>query len=342
VLGITPISSIEHMRRQIRIVAVLLATVALCCGGLLMNYLTRKVGRQIDAVSDAILEAARGDIGVQAPVYMDDDIGKIARHFNEMSLQNKRLIEDLVNAETQKNNARMEAVDYKYRFHHTQINPHFIYNSLELINAIAKVHHTPEVSRVVQLIGKYFRNITKYSDMQSITVAREFELLECCIEIYKMIRGSNIDIIMDCPEELRQVEIPTMLLQPIVENSFIHGMRGMDELFIVRLSAQCETGADGTQSCLVLTVADNGPGMDQEAVERLKAGEKSGEGQEHGGGRGAIHNIGIPNIIARLKMLYGDRAKLQIESGSEGTTTTIRLPLNEKGDGKDEERRAVV
>ena len=97
---------------------------------------------------------------------MNDDIGKIARRFNEMSLQNKKLIEELVQAEAQKNSAKMEAVDYKYRFLHTQINPHFIYNSLETINAIAKVNHTPEVSRIVQLIGKYFRNITKYSDHQ--------------------------------------------------------------------------------------------------------------------------------------------------------------------------------
>ena len=93
-----------------------------------------------------------------------------------MSLQNKKLIEELVQAEAQKNSAKMEAVDYKYRFLHTQINPHFIYNSLETINAIAKVNHTPEVSRIVQLIGKYFRNITKYSDHQFIALEKEFEL----------------------------------------------------------------------------------------------------------------------------------------------------------------------
>jgi ATPase subunit of ABC transporter with duplicated ATPase domains len=116
---------------------------------------------------------------------MNDDIGKIARRFNEMSLQNKKLIEELVQAEAQKNSAKMEAVDYKYRFLHTQINPHFIYNSLETINAIAKVNHTPEVSRIVQLIGKYFRNITKYSDHQFIALEKEFELLQCFIDIYK-------------------------------------------------------------------------------------------------------------------------------------------------------------
>ena len=122
----------------------------------------------VNALLDTIQNAAKGEIGIQAPVYMNDDIGKIARRFNEMSLQNKKLIEELVQAEAQKNSAKMEAVDYKYRFLHTQINPHFIYNSLETINAIAKVNHTPEVSRIVQLIGKYFRNITKYSDHQFI------------------------------------------------------------------------------------------------------------------------------------------------------------------------------
>lgn len=176
-IGITPISSIYHMRLKVQIVAAVLTVVTLICGCILMQYLTRKVSRQINALSDTIQNAAKGEIGIQAPVYMNDDIGKIARRFNEMSLQNKKLIEELVQAEAQKNSAKMEAVDYKYRFLHTQINPHFIYNSLETINAIAKVNHTPEVSRIVQLIGKYFRNITKYSDHQFIALEKN---LNCC------------------------------------------------------------------------------------------------------------------------------------------------------------------
>ena len=151
--------------------------------------------------------------------------------------------------------------DYKYRFLHTQINPHFIYNSLETINAIAKVNHTPEVSRIVQLIGKYFRNITKYSDHQFIALEKEFELLQCFIDIYKNIRGSNIEIRLDYPQELKSVEIPTLLLQPIVENSFVHGMRGMDELFIVCLSAKGIRDEQGKLSEMILSVEDNGIGM---------------------------------------------------------------------------------
>ena len=187
------------MRLKVQIVAAVLTVVTLICGCILMQYLTRKVSRQINALSDTIQNAAKGEIGIQAPVYMNDDIGKIARRFNEMSLQNKKLIEELVQAEAQKNSAKMEAVDYKYRFLHTQINPHFIYNSLETINAIAKVNHTPEVSRIVQLIGKYFRNITKYSDHQFIALEKEFELLQCFIDIYKNIlfdfyvKGNNVE-----------------------------------------------------------------------------------------------------------------------------------------------------
>ena len=307
VIGITPISSIYHMRLKVQIVAAVLTVVTLICGCILMQYLTRKVSRQINALSDTIQNAAKGEIGIQAPVYMNDDIGKIARRFNEMSLQNKKLIEELVQAEAQKNSAKMEAVDYKYRFLHTQINPHFIYNSLETINAIAKVNHTPEVSRIVQLIGKYFRNITKYSDHQFIALEKEFELLQCFIDIYKNIRGSNIEIRLDYPQELKSVEIPTMLLQPIVENSFVHGMRGMDELFIVCLSAK-------------------GIGMDEEAVERLTKGKRTEPDEKDR--KKVFRNIGVPNIIERLKMLYGDRAKLTVTSGENGTTIQIRLPAD--------------
>ena len=326
VIGITPISSIYHMRLKVQIVAAVLTVVTLICGCILMQYLTRKVSRQINALSDTIQNAAKGEIGIQAPVYMNDDIGKIARRFNEMSLQNKKLIEELVQAEAQKNSAKMEAVDYKYRFLHTQINPHFIYNSLETINAIAKVNHTPEVSRIVQLIGKYFRNITKYSDHQFIALEKEFELLQCFIDIYKNIRGSNIEIRLDYPQELKGVEIPTMLLQPIVENSFVHGMRGMDELFIVCLSAKGIRDEQGKLSEMILSVEDNGIGMDEEAVERLTKGKRTEPDEKDR--KKVFRNIGVPNIIERLKMLYGDRAKLTVTSGENGTTIQIRLPAD--------------
>ena len=320
VIGITPISSIYHMRLKVQIVAAVLTVVTLICGCILMQYLTRKVSRQINALSDTIQNAAKGEIGIQAPVYMNDDIGKIARRFNEMSLQNKKLIEELVQAEAQKNSAKMEAVDYKYRFLHTQINPHFIYNSLETINAIAKVNHTPEVSRIVQLIGKYFRNITKYSDHQFIALEKEFELLQCFIDIYKNIRGSNIEIRLDYPQELKSVEIPTMLLQPIVENSFVHGMRGMDELFIVCLSAKGIRDEQGKLSEMILSVEDNGIGMDTSAInESLSKNEL--DFVEKG------NSIGLHNINARLKMLYGNTYGMYLESTlGEGTKVFMILP----------------
>ncbi len=94
------------MRLKVQIVAAVLTVVTLICGCILMQYLTRKVSRQINALSDTIQNAAKGEIGIQAPVYMNDDIGKIARRFNEMSLQNKKLIEELVQAEAQKNSAK--------------------------------------------------------------------------------------------------------------------------------------------------------------------------------------------------------------------------------------------
>lgn len=326
VVGITPISSIYHMRLKVQVVAAVLTAVTLICGCASMQYLTRKVSRQINALSDTIQNAAKGEIGIQAPIYMNDDIGKIARRFNEMSLQNKKLIEELVQTEAQKNSAKMEAVDYKYRFLHTQINPHFIYNSLETINAIAKVNHTPQVSSIVQLIGKYFRNITKYSDLQFIALEKEFELLQCFIDIYKNIRGSNIEIRLDYPKELKDVEIPTMLLQPIVENSFVHGMRGMDELFIVCLSAKGIRDEQGKLSEMILSVEDNGIGMDKEAVELLTKGKRTEQDEKER--KKVFCNIGVPNIIERLKMLYGDRAQLMVTSGENGTVIQIRLPAD--------------
>ena len=146
------------------------------------------------------------------------------------------------------------------------------------------------------------------------------------IDIYKNIRVSNIEIRLDYPQELKSVEIPTMLLQPIVENSFVHGMRGMDELFIVCLSAKGIRDEQGKLSEMILSVEDNGIGMDEEAVERLTKGKRTEPDEKDR--KKVFRNIGVPNIIERLKMLYGDRAKLTVTSGENGTTIQIRLPAD--------------
>ena len=151
-------------------------------------------------------------------------------------------------------------------------------------------------------------------------------LLQCFIDIYKNIRGSNIEIRLDYPQELKSVEITTMLLKPIVENSFVHGMRGMDELFIVCLSAKGIRDEQGKLSEMILSVEDNGIGMDEEAVERLTKGKRTEPDEKDR--KKVFRNIGVPNIIERLKMLYGDRAKLTVTSGENGTTIQIRLPAD--------------
>lgn len=316
IIGIIPISNIYRMITQIRWMSVLLVIAALLSGCVLMNYLTRKISRQILALSDAIGHVAKGEIGIQAPIYMHDDIGEIASCFNEMSTKNKSLIEDIISAEKQKNNAQMEAIDYKYRYLHTQISPHFIYNSLETINAIAKVNHTPEVSRIVQLIGKYFRGITKYADVQFIELSEELEQLDCLIEIYRVVREDNLSFQIECPEEFLGIQIPTMILQPIIENSFVHGIRGVHELFIIHFRVFRE------EDNLVITVSDNGAGVDEAVLRELENGERMQNSRKR-----IFSGIGLSNIRERLRMLYGEKAGLTISNGAEGAVTTIYLPL---------------
>ena len=289
---------------------IIVGIITFLLGILAMSLMTRQLSLEIDSLSATISAISKGNIGLQTPVYSNDDIGRIAKQFNEMSRHNKTLMEELINSEKRKNQAEMEALDYKYRFLHTQINPHFIYNSLETINAIAKINMTPQVSRIVQLIGKYFHNITEYSEQQYISISDEFHSLQYFVDIYREIKGANLLVEMDCPFELENAKIPTMILQPILENAFLHGMRGADEISAVRV----EVFRQG--EILTIRIADNGMGSPASDItqDRRK--------------RGAFSGIGLSNIREWLKLLYGDRAALHIHSCSNGTSVEITLPYS--------------
>ena len=305
----TPLNIIDSLQIRSVLFGLITGLLLLILDTALVKFLTRKISAEMEALSTAIRRMASGVKNVQVPVYTNDDIGKIAGQFNEMTLRNQELVTEIVKTEQEKSRVEMEAMDYRYRFLHTQINPHFIYNSLEMINAIAKINHTPEVSHIVQLIGKYFRTITVYSELQFISLQKEFESLQYFIEIYKVLKGPNLHVNIECPDNLADALIPTMILQPILENSFIYGTRGADEISNVSVTAA------RAEEKLIINITDNGAGMEYDALSPEKTRKK------------VYRGIGLPNIHERLRLLYGKDASMQIFSSKDnGTTVRIVIP----------------
>ena len=209
-----------------------------------MNVLTNS----IDAV-------AIGDMKQIVPIYSQDDIGQIAIRFNNMTRRISELLQRVVNEEKHKNEAEFQMLEYRYRSLPHQINSHFIYNALETVNAFAKLKGNKEISNVVQLMSRYFRNNTKNITRQFVTLQQEFEYLQDYAEIHKYIHGDRLVVRFECSEAASDALLPTMILQPVLENALEHGVSAAKEQTLIRLAAEVEN-----EDKLVITIVDDGLG----------------------------------------------------------------------------------
>lgn len=243
-----------------------------------------------------------------------DEIGMLGQNFNEMLDR----IEELAEKEKKTTYLLGQA---KYNALQAQINPHFLYNTLETMSSIAQIRECPEVSRLSMSLSNIFRYSLNMKDHFS-TVSKEITHLKNYCYVMEVRMQDGVRYIYEVEEEALSKEIPRLSLQPLVENALNHGLRNKRGGKEVRILARHEG------ELLRLCIADNGVGMDARGMnEKLK--ENDIQYVEQG------KSIGLYNINARLKMLYGMNFGLRIESApDQGTKVYMEIPW-EKKNGKE-------
>jgi two-component sensor histidine kinase len=179
-----------------------------------------------------------------------------------------------------------------------QLQPHFLFNSLNAIMALVRDRETEQAVRALSLLGDVLRAAVNAGDAHTTTLAEELDFVSRYLDIERVRFGDRLRVTVDVPDDLRTALVPTFVLQPFVENALKHGVlrdRGGNEIAI---SARDGTGA------LTLTVRDDGRG--------LPAGARDG--------------VGIANARARLDYLYGAEASLDVRNASPGVEAVIRIP----------------
>jgi len=228
----------------------------------------------------------------------------------------RELLVRVVQEESQRNRAEYDVLEYKYRSLQSQINPHFIYNALEVVNAIGKLSGQKEICEVVRHISTFFRRNTRNMQKRFITVQEEFDSLRQYAYIYCHIYGDILSTPFDMEEGTEQALIPTMILQPVLENALVHGIRA--EQAVVSLNA-----ARAEDGRLCLQIRDNGKGIAPEVIEKIMSDEQE-SAEDNRGSSG----VGMRNVVARLRLIYGKRLTFSIESEpGEGTLVSIVIPL---------------
>ena len=255
----------------------------------------------LEALTKNIQQVQLGELTVTVATKRNDEIGILIRSFVGMIEQIKHLFDVVYRNE-------LEKKEYQFAMLRAQINPHFLYNSLSLINSRAIVSGEDEISQMVLLISSFFRTALNNGKEMTI-VENELNNIKSYISIQELLHNYEFDVEYRLDDKAMNLEMPNFILQPLVENAIGHGLMNSqktDRLLIV------ETSTEDKSISLIIT--DNGKGMDKDQVESLLNNQGTG--------------YGVKNINERLQLLYGDQNSIEIESSlGLGTKITIRIPL---------------
>ncbi|MFD0681699.1 MULTISPECIES: sensor histidine kinase [unclassified Paenibacillus] len=234
---------------------------------------------------------------------------ELGESYNQMLNRLEELIKQVKREESLKKEAEMEALQY-------QLNPHFLYNTLNTIKWVAKMHHTPQIAEVVTSLVRLLQaSLGKKGDF--ITVREEMELIRDYMDIQAFRYGDKIRLESEVDPLAKGCLVPRMILQPLIENAIIHGLEpGRQEGWIrIRIWLEME------RELLYCQVEDNGVGM---VVEEY--GEMTGSGGSGGGMRERMSGIGLRHIREKIKLYYGNGYTMHI-TGKPRQGTTIRLTM---------------
>lgn len=300
------LSNLMQVRKYVFGVAAILSLVAVIAA----VYISRIVYRPVRKLMVAMQEVSAGEMATRAEVVSNDEIGLAAKEFNRMLDRIEELIKQLIAEEKKKKDAELEALQY-------QITPHFMYNTLNSIRCYSLIHGQKEIATVIEDFVELLQTCIRKKGA-FLTVAEEVQILENYIHLQEFRNGEAYQTEYKIEREAEQCKIPRLLLQPLVENAIIHG------LDIKKQKKRLLIEAYTSGSRLYLIVKDNGRGMSEEQIkELLQKKKKKTKG---------LTAVGIPNIQDRLKLYYGQQAKLSLESKEEGTTAIIYLPVNRNED----------
>ena len=273
----------------------------------LLTFMMRPVLDLVGQLVYAMSEIENGNFDVQIPSveHPTNEVERIVAGFNEMSGQLKQLVEKVKQSTVDQKNAELQAME-------AQIDPHFLYNTLDTINWKALEHDDFEVSNMVGALADILRySIRNPGDM--VSIGQELSWLER----YTMLQKEKLDqplmIKTEVPEKLMGYRIHKLLLQPFVENAINHGFRRMTKPCCIEITMKLF----GAQ--LYILIRDNGCGLPQELVNELN-NKNSSDG----------NHVGVANVRKRLELYYGEEHEMYFES-REGEGTSVHLFICAEG-----------
>jgi two-component system, sensor histidine kinase YesM len=280
---------------------------------LLSTYITRPIIK----LTETMQQASTGSLTMNPSVTTVNEIKELNSTYNQLVKETNHLIKMVYEKEITRSRSELKALQ-------AQINPHFLFNTLDALRWTLEEKDEEDLAEFVVSMSELFRyTITKQTDGDWVSIKEEIHHIENYMEIIKMRFGDHLKWKLNLPPEWETVKIPKLLIQPLVENAVLHGAGNTARACTISVSILSPADPDYLQ----IVIADDGPGISQEKLERIRQAMRSGEVISQNKGNG----MAISNVHKRLELYYQDRLKSGLAIMSEvgrGTSVSFVIPVN--------------
>ena len=301
VVGCMSVSELLRKSNQAQSIYVLISVLLMIVALLFSRFLAKSLTYPLQRLRDSMSRVQEGHFdGADVEIDSENEIGSLTKSFNVMTHRIQDLMEQNVKEQEAKRKSELKALQ-------SQINPHFLYNTLSMMNWMAIRSNQMEISKVTLALSTFYRTaLSKGEDV--VTVENCIQNMEAYLEIQLTMHDHNFSVDWDIDPTIKNEKMPKLLLQPVVENAIEHGLDekedGDKKIFL---------SFKGKGDDVEITVRDNGLGMEQEKAETLVTYQAKG--------------YGLKNVNDRIRLLYGENYGIHIfSSPDEGTTVIMKFP----------------
>lgn len=308
VVGVSYVSELMKNKDEIQNMYFLSALVLFTAAILLANLISRKISRPLRMLQQSMKEVEKGNFKEEELVIRgDNEIADLGMSFNLMKRRILQLMEQNVQEQKEKRKSELNALQ-------SQINPHFLYNTLDSIIWMAESGKNQEVVLMTSSLARLLRQSISNED-EIVTVEREIGYTKSYLTIQKMRYKDQLEFEINVQPEAMRVPIVKLVVQPLVENAIYHGIKYAEDKGLIRIDVKL------IREKLVITIADNGPGMEPEVLEHILEKPETKEKDKK------RDKVGIYNVHNRIQLYYGSQYGLSYRSvKGVGTIVSVTIP----------------
>lgn len=307
VVGVTPYNEMMYDINKIRSFIIIIGSICLICAFIVSILISSMISKPITRLELLMEEAEKGNLDVSLEFESKDEIGKLSKRFNNMINKIKTLMHQVVKEQEDKRKTELKALQ-------AQINPHFLYNTLDSIIWMAEIDKDSVIT-MTDALAKLFRlSLSKGED--TIPVEHEIEHVRNYLIIQSMRYSNKFDYEIDVEEDILKYNTLKLILQPLVENSIYHGIKNKRQKGLITIKGR------RVEDRILLEVSDDGIGMDQSMCEEILKSHRTEQNRK------GFNGVGVKNVNERIKLYYGEQYGLEyVSRPGAGTVVKIWLPI---------------